>query len=50
MMTERKFGIIFAICAGIFIASVSYFGGMLPVPKNFVVGQAMVFDDDNSSQ
>ena len=49
LMSERKFGLIFGLAIAIFIAAVSYFGGKIPVPKNFVAGQAMVLNDENSN-
>lgn len=50
-MSERLFGAIFAIVVAIFITAVSYFSTLLPVPDNWVPGQAMpenAFEPDAS--
>jgi hypothetical protein len=41
VMSDRRFGAIFGIGAAIFIIAVTYFGSLLPVPENWVAGQAM---------
>ncbi len=44
-MSERIFGVIFAISAAILIAAISYSATLLPVPDNWVAGQAMPIDE-----
>ena len=44
-MSDGLSGFILAICAAIFIVAVSYVGSTLPVPDNWVAGQAMPIDN-----